>query len=104
LRKNRRKKSQSPKLQPENHLHFRLCHVCLFLNESEQEVEHCHKCGSVFQPDGGDGIDSAEAALNAIWEQVAAQGGAEEEEFDEPAFAALRRRGHKTVHGLKVRW
>lgn len=105
MRKGRRKNKQGqPSFQTENHLHFRLCHVCLFLNESDHEVKTCKKCGSDFRPETSEaGVDEVEQALDLIWQQ-SSEAAAEEEEYDEPAFAALRRRGFKTVHGLKVRW
>lgn len=30
-------------------LHFRLCHLCLFLNEAEAEIEECMRCHHVFR-------------------------------------------------------
>lgn len=31
-------------LSSEEALHFRLCHVCLHLNESEGDIQQCQKC------------------------------------------------------------
>lgn len=30
-------------------LHFRLCHLCLHLNESEEDIEECVKCQHIFK-------------------------------------------------------
>ena len=39
-------RSQKSTLEtPLLHLHFRLCHVCFNLNESEKAIAHCQKCG-----------------------------------------------------------
>ena len=40
---NRRVKRQQSLVQPES-IHFRLCHMCLHLNESAQEIHRCERC------------------------------------------------------------
>ena len=45
-RKKTSTRSQKSTLEtPLLHLHFRLCHVCFNLNESEKAIAHCQKCG-----------------------------------------------------------
>lgn len=30
-------------------LHFRLCHLCLHLNEAEEDIEECSNCAHIFK-------------------------------------------------------
>lgn len=66
---------------------FRLCHHCLFLNESEIEIQQCHKCERKF-------IMSGEEEFVEM---------SDEELFEEQMEAAPPRK--KTcLAGLNVKW
>ena len=44
----KRRKSQSQSVFSEEHLHFRLCHGCWYLNQSNSEVTQCERCHRAF--------------------------------------------------------
>lgn len=59
VKRNAPKLLRRPQLQEEPIAHFRLCHHCLFLNESNEEVVKCDRCGRYLASDslfirGGD--------------------------------------------------
>ncbi|MBI3543116.1 MAG: hypothetical protein HY075_07575 [Deltaproteobacteria bacterium] len=67
---------------------FRLCHHCSCLNESEEEILRCTKCGKGFLP-----INYFEKIRNRV-QQAAKEGGAEE--FPSAIFSP--------INGLIVFW
>lgn len=43
--KKRAQKGRSRSTVTDESIHFRLCHLCLHLNESPHEINRCEKCG-----------------------------------------------------------
>jgi len=83
---------------------LRLCHYCLYLNESDQEIEQCDRCEKCFSPkpenpassyqDSNSEIDSDsyfEQAFDSLEEEL-------ETRPEEKAF------GKTLVNGLNVKW
>lgn len=99
--KRNRKKAASPSSASvrDDQLHFRLCHVCLHLNESNVEIIQCTKCQRYLT------IESL------VEEKLAEKRGASPEEIEEQeilkehdaVFAGSRRRGGG-LYGLAVLW
>lgn len=107
MRKGRKKQvhTKTPTaVRPESPLHFRLCHRCLFLNESNLEIESCQKCGSGFEPELDSTFEESESQIDRIWATDNQRDDQLEQEPEDSPFSALRRRTQKIVHGLKVRW
>lgn len=77
---------------PQEYLHFRLCHMCLHLNESEETINECEACQCTFT--GG-----------ASWEVGSferSEGQSGHDDDDEAPEADLRR--PKRLMGLSVVW
>ncbi len=99
--KRRRKKNQpsspySLGVKADEQLHFRLCHVCLHLNESESDIEQCQRCQRYLTIE------------NLVEEKLAARllgGEDDEDEMDEELMegSMVRRKGGG-LNGLAVRW
>ena len=53
-RQNQKNHSLGPVKRDVPETFFRLCHHCLFLNESESEIHHCLQCEKDFMPSEGD--------------------------------------------------
>jgi hypothetical protein len=69
-------------------IHFRLCHVCLYLNEAAQDIAECEACNCSFVSDSVWDTSSKEAQYDA-----------EDEDMTE-AFKAK----DKGLNGLTVVW
>ena len=83
---------------------LRLCHYCLYLNESDKEIEQCERCEKCFSPkqvnhsysyqdsdSETDSDSSLEQALDSLEEEL-------ETRPEEKAF------GKTLVNGLNVKW
>jgi hypothetical protein len=82
------------------HSYFRLCHLCLYLNEGDSEVVRCTKCSKYL-------ISATEPDLNAEWRSLAADEEDDEELSEEEAEAQLRGTGFRKragLTGLSVVW
>ncbi|NBT58270.1 hypothetical protein EBT16_05750 [bacterium] len=77
---------------------FRLCHHCLFLNESEFEITKCQKCELKFTPVNKEGFPlvSEEQVFDQVMEE-------DEEENEEPQETAPPRK-KSSLTGLNVKW
>ena len=45
----RRGRNNPSKQEESGHMHFRLCHLCYFLNEGNSEVTECSQCRHAFK-------------------------------------------------------
>lgn len=98
------------KIEPDLHalLHFQLCHVCLYLNESSQVITDCRKCGEPFQrpvdPHEDEDIQSVTPSDPfADWDddsEDAQETQVEEQEEQDNSY----RETDKGLYGLRVRW
>lgn len=86
-RQNRKSLSLGPIERDVPETFFRLCHHCLFLNESEEEISRCLRCEKGFLP--------SEVEL---WEDEQYDDG-EEDEHEAP----LARKKHY-LNGLNGKW
>lgn len=100
MKKNRRKTaSPSHASIRDEALHFRLCHVCLHLNESNVEIIQCAKCQRYLT------IESLVEEKLAQKRGASAQDVEEQEILEEhdAVFEGARRRG-AGLWGLSVLW
>ena len=53
MKSNRRNMTPHPAGQrpfgEDGHMHFRLCHLCMHLNEADQEISECSECQHAFK-------------------------------------------------------
>lgn len=89
-------------LLEDGHLHFRLCHLCLHLNEADQEIEECSECQHTFKDeilvqffDNADREAFSDAHPDEQLEEAAAEERDEESESVKPA---------RDLNGLSVRF
>ena len=75
MKKGRARKvaAQVPIFSEKDHVHFRLCHICLHLNESSSEILRCQQCKKYL-------------SVESIWEFIEKN---LDEEKEEQAVAAL---------------
>ena len=83
-------------------IHFRLCHICLKLNESEEEIVECESCQCPYTDDGTWDIapynQRSLGGNSAILKEELSE---DDEEFTpSDAYARKARR----LMGLTVRW
>jgi hypothetical protein len=81
-------------------LHFRLCHVCLQLNESSSEIDKCHRCHTSFKADLH---ENEEMELDGTVLQVEDLDEGDLEEEIGLSYSAFRRKSPRLA-GLTVLW
>jgi hypothetical protein len=96
-------------------LHFRLCHICLYLNEASEEILGCKKCGEAFaepnDPHAKIDIQEVAAEANAQdpfedWDSDEEEGESNDSHWDEMEYTPNPRRSRllEKLYGLCVRW
>ncbi len=90
MKKGRKSKAPFPPHQGAGHesIHFRLCHICLILNESDNPIIECQGCHRFFAADT----------------QFAKLGEEQEEEVELEELVELGRRRPQALTGLTVLW
>jgi hypothetical protein len=91
-------------------LHFQLCHVCLYLNESSEEISTCKKCGEPFlRPEDPHADEDLQSVMKSDpFEDFEEGDGSESlvteirsgDEDEEPSYQEKDR----GLYGLRVRW
>jgi len=105
-RQNRKSLSLGPLKRDAPETFFRLCHHCLFLNESEVEIYRCNKCEKDFNPPEKDGWEETQGDLR---QQLEAQMDQEMEgDQEEPAQTNDKSshipRKKSYLNGLNGKW
>jgi hypothetical protein len=103
--KSRRKKPSVQSISPQAFenadgatLHFRLCHVCLHLNESTTSVLSCQKCNHAL---GLPLVDQAARELDADWDPFIDPPSSNAQQ---PEISPEIERALGGIAGLDVRW
>ena len=91
-----------------DHLHFRLCHICLHLNESSSDILQCHRCQRYLTIEPllarNPILGKLESELDdAKWDDEREEQAVDGEENLSLRAPALRKRTGG-LHGLAVLW
>ena len=98
-----------PEFPSKSGLNLRLCHRCLYLNESPEEIKKCGRCESQFLGESmassphweDDEWDEPLSPAEELW-QRSEDGGERAESQDSQGSPLPRKR--RRLNGLAVRW
>lgn len=105
MKKRGRNQELLPAREAEGNLHFRLCHLCFFLNEGNSEISECERCQHAFTDEALTQFfdDYDEEAFSDQLEQPAPP---EQEEYENEKGERISSKRPVTgqVYGLSVRF